>query len=369
MTTGPSSDSPREDLSRFDDRLRYISTALFGAGMLVVLLVANSGLDLPHPIDRVALDCLVAAAGLSVVGILLFPWHRYDRNLFLLAPLDGLCLVVFAVYFSGGWESPFFSFYFFVVVFCAIYFSARMAAITVLLTVIASLSPQLYAPDTLRLVEHVMVQLPTYLALAFVCWYMAREVGRKERLRGEYERRFREVRELKNHFQREASTDHLTNLPNRPHFEVRLQEELNRARRCWGENFTLLFLDVDDFKSINDDHGHQVGDESLKLVASVLRSNVREVDAVARQGGDEFTVLLSGIQLSGTQNFFERIREELVEHSKRKLGFPLRISAGMVSFPHDAGDPHSLLQAADLAMYRAKHRGKDQLFHLSMDGG
>jgi peptidoglycan/LPS O-acetylase OafA/YrhL len=119
----PSAVSAQEDnLSRFDDRLRRISTALFGAGMIVVLLVANSQLVQPQPMGRLALNYLVLAAGISVVLILLFPWRRYNRNLFLVSPLAGLCLIALAAYFSGGWDSPFFPFYFFVVVFCAIYF-------------------------------------------------------------------------------------------------------------------------------------------------------------------------------------------------------------------------------------------------------
>ena len=357
--------SPRDNLSRFDDHLRYISTALFGAGMLAVLLVANFDLVLPHAIDRVALN-LIVAAGLSVAGILLFPWRRYHRNLFLVAILDGLCLIALAVYFSGGWESPFFPFYFFVVVFCAIYFPPLTTTLLISLTVLVSLSPQLYAPDAPRLIEHAVVQVPTYLALAFVSWYMAQEVGRREHLRGEYERRLQEMRDLKDRFQREASTDRLTNLPDRAHFQARLRDEIERARRR-NEQSTLNFLDVDDFKRINDEHGHRIGDECLKLVAEVLRSSVRETDAVARQGGDEFTVLLAGTPLPEAEQFFGRFREELAEYSERELGFRLSLSAGAASFPSDAGDPDGLLEAADTAMYRAKRRGKDQLYHQFME--
>ena len=152
--------------------------------MLAVLLVANSGLVWPHLVERSALNLVVAAAGVSVVCILLFPWRRYHRNLFLVVVPDDLCLIALAIYFSGGWESPFFPFYFFVVVFCALYFSARVAALAVFLTVLISLSSQLYAPNILRLVEHAMVWVPAYLALALVSWYMVREVARRERLRG-----------------------------------------------------------------------------------------------------------------------------------------------------------------------------------------
>ena len=110
-----------KSLSRFDDHLHRISTVLFGAGMAIVLLVANFQLMRSQLIHRPALNLVVLAAGISVVAILLFPWRRYNRNLFLVATLDGLCLIALAVYFSGGWESPFFPFYFFVVVFCSLY--------------------------------------------------------------------------------------------------------------------------------------------------------------------------------------------------------------------------------------------------------
>ena len=357
MSEPPRGSSPRDEFSRFDDHLRYISTALFGAGMVAVLLVANLDLVLSHTVDRVALNQIVVVAGSSVAGIMLFPWRRYHRNLFLVAVLDGLCLIALAIYFSGGWESPFFVFYFFVVVFCAIYFSPLLTALLVLLTFLISLSPQLYAPEAPRLIEHLVVQVPTYLALAFVSWYMAREVGRREHLRGEYEHRLREMRELKDRLQREASTDRLTNLPNRSHFESRLREEIEKARG-WNEQFTMIFVDVDDFKRINDVYGHRTGDASLKLVADALRSNARQTDTVARQGGDEFTVLLAGAPLPEAENFFGRVRKEVAEYSEHELGFRISLSAGAASFPSNVGSPDGLLEAADTAMYQAKRWGE-----------
>jgi predicted signal transduction protein with EAL and GGDEF domain len=171
--------------------------------------------------------------------------------------------------------NPFFALYLFVMVFAALYYSSGIAALVVFLTVLASLGPDLYDPDAARLAEHAMVHVPSYLASVFVCWYMARKVGRRERLRDESERRLGEARELGDRFRREAYTDRLTGLSNRAHFDDLLQKEIKRARRH-GERFFLVFFDVDDFKVVNDVRGHGMGDDVLRLLAKILRRNTRE---------------------------------------------------------------------------------------------
>jgi diguanylate cyclase (GGDEF)-like protein len=104
-----------------------------------------------------------------------------------------------------------------------------------------------------------------------------------------------------------------------------------------------------------------------------------QTDAVARQGGDELTMLLAGAPLPEAQNLFGRLREEAAEYSEHELGFRFSLSAGAASFPSDGGDPNGLLEAADTAMYRAKRPGtkrpgtkrwgKDQLYYRFMDAG
>ncbi len=131
----------------------------------------------------------------------------------------------------------------------------------------------------------------------------------------------------------------------------------------------MIFLDVDDFKRKNDVYTHRTRDESLKRAADALSSKARQTDTVARQGGDEFTVLLAGAPLPEAQNLFGRLREEAAEYSEHELGFRLSLSAGASSFPSDGGDPNGLLEAADTAMYRAKRSGKDWLYYRFMDAG
>ena len=124
----------------------------------------------------------------------------------------------------------------------------------------------------------------------------------------------------------------------------------------------VLFVDVDDFKNVNDNHGHRTGDEALKLVAEILRSCSRRVDVVARHGGDEFMVMLPGASLPEAHRFFERMRDQVAETSRRNLRLDLRLSAGAVQCPGHSTNPTALLDAADEAMYRAKRLGKNRMF-------
>jgi len=136
-----------KSLSRFDDHLRRISTVLFGAGMAIVLLVANSQLVRPQLMHRPALNLVALAAGISVVAILLFPWRRYNRNLFLVATLDGLCLIVLAVLLLRRMGKPFLPVLLLRSGLLLTLLPAPIAALGVGLTVLFSLSPQLYDPD------------------------------------------------------------------------------------------------------------------------------------------------------------------------------------------------------------------------------
>ena len=160
----------------------------------------------------------------------------------------------------------------------------------------------------------------------------------------------------------EAGVDRLTGGFDRVCFEARLSEECERARR-FGEDFVLVFFDLDEFKPLNGAHGSRAGEHALVLVARALQSNARREDVVARYGSDEFVVLMPRTSLVGARDFFERVRAEITERSMPDLGFPMRLSAGAVKLHHDdVGDPQDFLETADYAIYMAKQQGKDRLF-------
>jgi two-component system chemotaxis family response regulator WspR len=162
--------------------------------------------------------------------------------------------------------------------------------------------------------------------------------------------------------QRMAHQDELTQLPNRPLFIDRLAMTLAQAKRD-NLSVALLFLDLDDFKPVNDLYGHQAGDDVLKIVAQRLLGCVRETDTVARLGGDEFAIILSGLD---DLLYAATIAEKIIESISAPIKLTgdrqsiLGVSVGISIFPEDGTDIDRLLAYADHAMYESKRGGKNR---------
>jgi diguanylate cyclase (GGDEF)-like protein len=161
--------------------------------------------------------------------------------------------------------------------------------------------------------------------------------------------------------ERLSQTDDLTKLHNARFMRQFLLNEIRRARR-YGSSVAALFLDLDDFKKINDEHGHLVGSHVLMEIAAVILSSVRDTDAVARFGGDEFVIVLpdTGTELAGA--VAERIRQKISRYhftGGRRLQLSLTASFGVAAFPLHASSPQQLIACADTAMYEAKAANKN----------
>lgn len=162
--------------------------------------------------------------------------------------------------------------------------------------------------------------------------------------------------------------DNLTGLLNRNTFDEALKRETSRAKRH-DSNLTLLFLDLDNFKQINDTLGHLAGDEVLRKVAELIMAEKRSEDIAARYGGEEITILLPETSKADGWLIGERVRKIIEEadiYFEEKL-VKITLSGGLASFPIDANDDLTLLKHADLAMYRAKSFGKNNISFYSMD--
>ena len=155
-----------------------------------------------------------------------------------------------------------------------------------------------------------------------------------------------------------AYRDPLTALWNRRFFEERLKEEFSRSRRAGGERrFSLAVIDINGFKEVNDEHGHQAGDTLLKWVGEFLVASLRTHDVPCRTGGDEFMVLLPDLSAADCQPVIARLRQRLAEANVGRP-IPVNLSIGTSSWPEISESCEKLLDVADAAMYEDKRRQK-----------
>ncbi len=158
-----------------------------------------------------------------------------------------------------------------------------------------------------------------------------------------------------------AVTDGLTGLNNHRHFQERLTDELERTNRH-GEPLTLLILDIDHFKKINDSYGHPFGDKVLHTIAQHLFRLTRKNDYVARNGGEEFAIIMVNTDRRGCRTMAQRILKTIrsMKFSHEGILFPVGVSIGAAVFPDDGRTREELIQRADQALYYAKESGRDQ---------
>jgi diguanylate cyclase (GGDEF)-like protein len=336
---------------------------LAGAGLLtapavMVLLVALGFEDIPPRQLLVALGLTIGVIVLLVVTLRM-GWDRaltWDRH-FLYVPLGAavLCLNVYA------YVAPSLRIVLLMAWFGSMAFMVGLAGAAGLLAMSGLMAggylTVAYAlnrrgePVTMLfegVVAAVFMLINGYSAVVF-------EGFRRERL---------ERRVLRQKLAEMAITDVLTGLYNRRHFEEILKSELARIRR-YGGHGTLVMIDVDFLKPVNDTLGHLAGDEGLRQLAALLRSHLRVSDVLARYGGDEFVLVMINMPKHEALEAVERLRQLVESHPFRGaeiLPFGrLTVSAGIAGCPEDGTEYEELVRKADAALYEAKHQGRNRV--------
>ena len=161
--------------------------------------------------------------------------------------------------------------------------------------------------------------------------------------------------------ERLAVTDGLTGLFNHRHFQEKLTQEFNRLER-FAEPISLLIIDIDHFKKINDTYGHPVGDAVLKKVSGIIRKTIRNIDIPARYGGEEFAVILLGTDSNGALKMAERLRKSIADakFSSEQNAFNVTVSLGISTHAREMRRKEDLVEQADKALYHAKRTGRNR---------
>jgi diguanylate cyclase (GGDEF)-like protein len=158
----------------------------------------------------------------------------------------------------------------------------------------------------------------------------------------------------------QANLDGLTGIFNRRYFETRFPDMIAEASR-YGGGLSLLMIDIDKFKSINDEFGHLLGDEVLRQVSSLMRQSIRKVDLLCRYGGEEFVVIAPATKGPNAVALAEKLRKAIAQYPFPGVPRPVTISAGVAEFPIHGETRDALVGAADAALYRAKQQGRNRV--------
>ncbi len=169
-----------------------------------------------------------------------------------------------------------------------------------------------------------------------------------------------QIRQLNAKLERLAMLDDLTHLPNRRAFFMQAAKEISRAQRNQSP-FSLLMLDLDEFKNINDTYGHYAGDFVLERFSNLLQEQIRESDMAARMGGEEFSILLPDTDSENAVKSAERIRQAVEQADIRVQDQPVRltVSIGVATYDQNLSDLESIIKRADDGLYQAKHQGRN----------
>jgi diguanylate cyclase (GGDEF)-like protein len=328
--------------------VRVASLMFILAAMVEVQLTATG------PVTAVMVFLATGAIAI-VLSQEILPVGRLGRWRLPIEAGAAILFVTVLLVLTGGNTSPFFFGYILLVGAASLWASGLgallLAVATSLAYLIGVLVPLNSAPSTSADLGRIAFNLIALALVAYVCAVVGRE-----------QRRAREEA------LRLSRYDSLTGLHSRDFFLAEMEQEILRAGRS-GRPFALLMFDLDGLKAANDRFGHASGDALLRAVADTLRGDIRITDVAARWGGDEFVLLLPETDLNGAMLVADKVRIDIGRLALPHDGLVIRTSAsiGLVTYPDDGRSSTELMRRADLAMYEAKRRGRDQVVRFARE--
>ncbi len=254
--------------------------------------------------------------------------------------------ITLAILIGGEWNSPLYYLFYLVVIAAALTLSRRLLILEIVVISMCVLGIGLKFenswPGSIRFL---ILKLIPFWALVF----FASEI-------------YLQLEDARRQFERLSETDSLTGLFNMRRFSVAMESEIHRSDR-YQKKFSILMLDSDNLKSINDTYGHLEGSRYIRQVADILHYQMRKSDMSARYGGDEFIVMLTETDREDARRVAERIRVKVENAAMEITGSTVRrtISIGIATYPHDAAAANDLIRCADNALYECKRRGKNKV--------
>ena len=343
--TGLQFDRPVLPEAVYQRVVRVVSFLFIGAVLVVATLTGGP--------QQIPLFLLIALGAFLIVLFQdLLPSSGLGRGRLTLEALASVAFLTALIVLSGGYASPYFFGYVLLVGGAALWASG--AGPTLLATLAsAAYVGAIFIAGPLPLAPSAVAQVAFNLVALSLITYIGSVVGREQRT-------------ARDEALRLSRFDLLTGLYSRAFFVASLDQEIRRAART-GRPFSLLLIDLDGLKPANDRYGHESGDRLLRAVAEVLHGDVRATDVAARYGGDEFVLLLPETEGAGASLVGDKVRLDIGRISLSHNGGVIRTSAsiGLVTYPHDGRTAAELMRKADLAMYEAKRRGRDQIVRFA----
>jgi diguanylate cyclase (GGDEF)-like protein len=344
--------SKHQDKSSFEDEeLKGFSRSMAELHWLLLILVILYFFIPIHPIDNTEklILTMVSYSGFVLMFRYLNFHARESRLKLAIETWAMVSFITLVLWYTGKVDSPLLNLYLLVIIACAITLGKIMTLLEVVLIACCYLymgyhtySDALFAAQTFT---SLMAKFSPFLLVAYVTSMLAAD-----------------ILQAKKRITLLSQTDDLTGLLNMRAFNLILEKEIARVTR-YAQPFTVIMVDIDDLKGINDQHGHTAGSRLIKIVAHSIQECVRTSDVLARYGGDEFVILMAHTSTEHARTAAERIRAAINNTSFDRKGVRIAstVSVGIASFPECVKDAEEVLDKADIALYKSKQCGRNKV--------